>query len=63
MNANDGSSSNLASSNENKKNTKESIENENENSGEEVVINTDATNCDIKILEGWKNLLKLFKRK
>ncbi|XP_025267487.1 tubulin glycylase 3A isoform X1 [Camponotus floridanus] len=51
MNANDGSSSNLESSNENKKNTKESTEDENENPGEKVVINTDGTNCDIKILE------------
>jgi len=52
MNANDGSSSSLESSNENKKNTKESTEDENENPGEEVMINTDETNCDIKILEG-----------
>lgn len=59
MNANDGSSSNLESSNENKKNTKESTEDENENPGEEVMINTDETNCDIKILEGWKHLIKL----
>ncbi|XP_029162007.1 tubulin monoglycylase TTLL3-like [Nylanderia fulva] len=51
MNANDESSSNLESSSKNKKNTKENVENEDENCGEEVVTNTDATNCDIKTLE------------
>ncbi|XP_070148744.1 tubulin glycylase 3A-like [Polyergus mexicanus] len=53
MNANNGSSSNLENSSEkeHKKNTKEIIKNEDENSEEKVVINTDATNCDIKTLE------------
>jgi len=49
MNAKDGSSSNLESSSEDKK---ENIENEDENPGEEVVTKTDATNCDT--LEGLK---------
>lgn len=56
MNAKDGSSSNLESSNENKKDKKENIENEDENPGEEVVTKTDATNCDTKSLEGRKYL-------
>lgn len=51
MNAKDGSSSNLESSNEDK-DKKENIENEDENPGEEVVSKTDAINCDIKSLEG-----------
>jgi len=54
MNAKDGSSSNLESSNEEKKDKKENIENEDENPGEEVAIKTDATDCDIKSLKGLK---------
>lgn len=57
MNAKDGSSSNLESSNENKKDKKENIENEDENPGEEVVTKTDATNCDTKSVEGRKYLI------
>ncbi|XP_018363044.1 PREDICTED: tubulin glycylase 3A-like [Trachymyrmex cornetzi] len=51
MNAKDGSSSNLESSSEDKKDKKENIENEDENPGEEVVTKTDATDCDIKCLK------------
>ncbi|XP_011877218.1 PREDICTED: tubulin glycylase 3A-like isoform X2 [Vollenhovia emeryi] len=51
MNAKDGSSSNLESTSENKKDKKENVENEDENPGEEVVTRTDATNCDTKSLE------------
>jgi len=57
MNAKDGSSSILESSNEDKKDKKENIKNEDENPpGEEVVTKTDATNCDTKSLKGLKYL-------
>ncbi|XP_018394129.1 PREDICTED: tubulin glycylase 3A-like [Cyphomyrmex costatus] len=51
MNAKDGSSSNLGSSSEDKKDKKENVENEDENPGEEVVTKTDATDCDTKSLK------------
>lgn len=54
MNAKDGSPSNLESSSEDNKNKEKNTENEDENPGEEVVTKTDATNCDIKPLEGLK---------
>lgn len=59
MNANDGVSSNLERSSEDQKDKKENVENEVENSQVvEVVVNTDATNCDIKPPEGWKSFLR-----
>ncbi|XP_012215049.2 tubulin glycylase 3A-like [Linepithema humile] len=51
MNANDGVSSNLESSSQDQKDKKENVENEIEKSKAEVVVDTDATNCDIKPLE------------
>jgi len=56
MNAKDESSSYLESSNEDKKDKKENVKNEDENPGEEVVTKTDATNCDTKSLKGLKYL-------
>lgn len=63
MNAKDGSSSNLESPNEDKKDQKENIENEDENPGEEVVTKTDVTNCDTKSLEGLKYYIIILKHK
>ncbi|KAG5334689.1 TTL3A glycylase, partial [Acromyrmex charruanus] len=51
MNAKDGSSSNLESSSEEKKDKKENIENEDENPGEEVVTKTVAIDYNIKSLK------------
>lgn len=55
MNANDGVSSNLESSSQDQKDKKENVANKIENSETEVAVDTDATNCDIKPLEGWKD--------
>lgn len=54
MNVKDGSSSNLESSSEDKKDKKENVENEDENPGVEVVTKADVTDCDIKSLKGLK---------
>ncbi|XP_018313004.1 tubulin glycylase 3A isoform X2 [Mycetomoellerius zeteki] len=51
MNVKDGSSSNLESSSEDKKDKKENVENEDENPGVEVVTKADVTDCDIKSLK------------